>query len=130
MRKGACKHFTGIQKKRCRLDVEYQSLPKAPVQGINLPCLVACGKDHCEKWEEPTKEEIEKNEAIIKEAMDQMMRATPWINVMKLRYPTGTAGYLNERCPICSGVIHFGIAGYNGHMRAQCETENCVNFIE
>lgn len=33
-------------------------------------------------------------------------------------------------CPACKGKLHLSISGYNGHVHGQCETENCVSWME
>ncbi len=33
-------------------------------------------------------------------------------------------------CPVCKGKLHVEQSSYNGHVRACCETADCVNFIE
>lgn len=35
-------------------------------------------------------------------------------------------------CPICkeSDALHYRRSGYNGHVAAQCETEDCVYYRE
>jgi hypothetical protein len=29
-----------------------------------------------------------------------------------------------------TGKLHWRIAGYNGHVAARCDTDDCINFIE
>lgn len=41
----------------------------------------------------------------------------------------------NERsgameCPLCQKTVKYSIAPSNGHMRARCETENCISAME
>jgi len=33
-------------------------------------------------------------------------------------------------CPICGGVLHYSISGYNGHIHAVCTTDGCVAWME
>lgn len=33
-------------------------------------------------------------------------------------------------CPLCHGQLRFSIAAGSGHMRAQCQTEHCLNMME
>jgi hypothetical protein len=33
-------------------------------------------------------------------------------------------------CPSCQASLHYGIAAYNGHVHARCETPGCVDFIQ
>lgn len=36
-----------------------------------------------------------------------------------------------DDCPACGGgTVRWAIAAYNGHIRMQCSTEDCVNFME
>lgn len=42
MRKGVCKHFTGIQNKTCELGIKYDDVttnPKRPGSGYRQPCV-------------------------------------------------------------------------------------------
>lgn len=32
-------------------------------------------------------------------------------------------------CPRCGGTVHWRTAAPNNHIRAVCETENCVRFM-
>jgi len=33
-------------------------------------------------------------------------------------------------CPVCQGQVHYRVAGSNGHVWAQCETDKCLSFME
>lgn len=33
-------------------------------------------------------------------------------------------------CPVCEGKLHLAQAAYNGHVHGQCETKNCVSWME
>lgn len=33
-------------------------------------------------------------------------------------------------CPLCHKELLFSIAPGNGHMKARCETENCIDTME
>jgi hypothetical protein len=33
-------------------------------------------------------------------------------------------------CPKCGGDLHYRISSYNGHIRGQCETINCLNWMQ
>lgn len=33
-------------------------------------------------------------------------------------------------CPTCKGRLHLSQAVRNGHLMGQCETANCIRFIE
>jgi len=45
------------------------------------------------------------------------------------KLPRGTNG--NIPCPICKiGIVRFSRAAYNGHIEAQCTTNDCVQWVE
>lgn len=33
-------------------------------------------------------------------------------------------------CPLCQKTIRYSVAPSNGHLRAKCETDNCVSAME
>ena len=35
-------------------------------------------------------------------------------------------------CPVCGGIekLQYSRSGYNGHIRARCETDGCVAWME
>ena len=33
-------------------------------------------------------------------------------------------------CPICHGKLHLSFAGTRRHVRARCETPDCIAFIQ
>lgn len=115
MMKGWCVHFTGIQNKKCKLDIEYQE--------SNLPC---CKKDHsdelyCEKYTEPTDEQLAEREIEIKECIDRARLAE--IAIREFGELEGAI-----ECPNCSEILHFAIT--YGHIHAECETDGCVYFVQ
>lgn len=140
MRKGTCKHFCGFQHKECDAGVSYLALAGVSNDGmaLRLPCSGAfadrakaegIARVPCDKREEPTAEDLAEWEASMKRLSDRMKKTLPWISDMKQKHPRGV-GHTVEKCPICAGLIHFTIAGYNGHMHAKCETKDCVSFME
>lgn len=33
-------------------------------------------------------------------------------------------------CPMCHATLHYSIADSNGHMRAKCSRDGCLNMVE
>jgi hypothetical protein len=33
-------------------------------------------------------------------------------------------------CPLCGGVLKYSVAGSKNHIRAKCETDNCLTIVE
>lgn len=140
MRTGCCKHFNGIQNNTCDAGVCYNDVtidPDKPGRALRIPCMseFRSGKKldgepaKCDKYQEPTKDEIAAFDAVIQAAVDRMTKCGPWIGRMKKAHPNGVS-VAADTCPICGGIIRFGISSYNGHMRARCDTPDCINFIE
>jgi hypothetical protein len=40
----------------------------------------------------------------------------------------GAAGTV--KCPECGGKLRYSIAETNGHIRAVCETADCISFMQ
>ena len=34
------------------------------------------------------------------------------------------------KCPQCNGKLHWSMARSNGHVHGQCETDNCLRWME
>ena len=68
---------------------------------------------------------------VLPPAGNGMRRFSPLIMWRIRRENKGRSNQGNDPCPACgTGTFHWSIAGYNGHMRGQCTTKGCVNFIE
>jgi hypothetical protein len=42
----------------------------------------------------------------------------------------GSGGVGTLKCPVCNGVLHYSVAGSNGHLWGSCETEGCVRWAQ
>ena len=64
--------------------------------------------------------------------MDQFMalagQAMVVLDHLKKTAKTETAG--NMQCPACNGTISWGTVGRKRHLRAVCETANCIQIME
>lgn len=86
-------------------------------------------KAFCPKWERRSMGSAEKRADDIERAIAIIEKAMPFISKWRnKKRPFEKAECVV--CPACNGRLHLFQAGYNGHVMAKCETENCVNFIE
>lgn len=83
---------------------------------------------YCPKWERRSLEEGEKYADDIEALMKRMTVVDPVIAAWRRKPPIGKAEVIE--CPACKGRLHLRQAASNGHVRAQCKTADCVNFIE
>lgn len=127
MKKGTCRFFNGVQHDKCKAGVEYRSLGQG-----KLPCITEYrGTDfaECDKYTEPSNEEVEKFDRVMRAASERMMKLIPFISRLKSEHK-GKSWEGIETCPICSGKLHVTHASINGHVWGSCETENCVRWAE
>lgn len=82
----------------------------------------------CAKWERRSLESAEKQADSIERLMRRMTVVMPVINDWRKKLPFGKEEVIE--CPECRGRLHLVQSNYNAHVRARCETDNCVNFIE
>lgn len=122
---GTCRHFTGVQHKCCEAGVNYDQFK------AGLPCIKKWAKGNvCEKYLEPTPEEIAAREAEIKECIERMDKVCVAIAPWRKKHQ-GHNFVEVVTCPICSGRLHLSIAGgYNNHVHGYCETKGCVSWME
>lgn len=131
-----CVHFNGIQNETCKAGVSYDVFRNNRVAGKDwMPCLKDAGGDcvHCEKRLWPTPEEIEAELEADEKLMKKMLTgcAAVYEDAEKRGLRKGSGGTGEVPCPVCeTGVIHYSVAGYNGHRHARCTTANCVCFME
>ena len=84
--------------------------------------------EHCPKWIRRTREMGEKRADSVERSMNILTKVMPRISEWRKEAPQGKSEVIE--CPACNGKLHLSQSSYNGHVRARCETENCVNFIE
>lgn len=132
-----CRHFNGLSSGTCTAGVAYDSVkvPKESGRGLYLPCF----KDEashcaCEHQAFPSHEEVEAEVAESDSRFRRSMLARkaivehlggPWKKGM-----AGVGGRID--CPVCKQALalQFSRSGYNGHIHARCDTENCVAWME
>ena len=146
MNKTTCKHFNGIQHDCCDAGVTYKSVTTDPEQQLGRALRIPCITEHkgnlssiqqehynrrgvCPKFELPTTEEVQKYEEEVKAHSNRMMTAiAATMDIRKQHKGQDWSGIVE--CPICKGKLHISHAAYNGHIWGQCETKDCVAWIE
>ena len=83
----------------------------------------------CEHLRRPTPEEIAANEEWFQGRMNTLRTVMLGISEWRKKWKGKSHGEVVE-CPSCKGRLHLSIAAYNGHVHGQCETENCVSWME
>ena len=126
----------------CKAGVVYDELTKVKELGLKgcmlrLPCIRRHhdqpDKDYpiCEclhlRW--PTKEEIEADEKDTEEMMAKHLKALAAIKPLRAQHK-GKNWSGKIECPVCKGELHVRHSGYNNHVWAQCQTKECVSWIE
>lgn len=139
MSKGTCVHFCGSREKTCGAGVNVREITGGPDLGwfIRIPCHkeieVRGGEPvprvSCEKYREPTPEELAEDEAAYEAAHQRMMLVMPLMGKIKKEHKGKDARGVVE-CPVCKGKLHYSHAKYNGHVHGRCETEGCLNWME
>jgi hypothetical protein len=147
MEVGTCKYFNGSWHNECCLaGVNYDSVTTEPDnkngRALRLPChnrpfpnSTPLQFEHfnrrgkCDKYEDPSPEDITKHKQEIKRVIERMNATMPLIIQIK-REHKGESWKGIETCPICGGKLHMTHAAINGHVWGQCETKDCVSWME
>lgn len=125
----ACIHFTGIQNLKCRAEVFYDSVKDDKGTFAHIPCL----RDDkatitCSLALFPTRNEAIKDIEESDKAFENCILA----RVAIVKRHKGKTGIVDTMpCPVCkTGILHYSISSYNGHIHGHCETKNCVSWME
>ena len=150
MQKGTCKHFNGTwHNKECMAGVCYADVIPRPDDNLGrafrVPCRIIEGTEYdqlnagqksgydergtCDKFEEPTDEEIREHDEEIEAAVQRHMRTLPLIAKVK-EEQEGRDWQGVVSCPVCSGKLHLSHSAYNGHVWGRCDTEDCLSWME
>lgn len=137
-----CVHFTGVGNTTCAASVCYRDVgrdhdliryrrPGGAVytKGYSLPCLAQynLGGATCDKARFPTAEEVAAEVAESDRSVARMLAARKVI-VAHIE-ATGEQHALIP-CPNCDGQLSYSRAASNGHIWANCSTENCTAWME
>lgn len=118
----------------CTAGMDLKAVQIVPdVKGIKWgPCIgghnLPDPKAHCPHWIRRTREMGEKRADATERALKILTVVGPFISKWRKKKPIGKQEVVE--CPACKGKLHLSQSSYNGHIRARCETDGCVNFIE
>ncbi len=144
MKAGTCKHFTGLgpgmrDDKRCEAGVCIRAHVGGPDLGWcnRMPCHAVPIMKHadpaevvpCERYEEPSAEEIAAYEADLALSIAKMEATFPLLERIKSEH-AGESWEGVEVCPVCSGALRVTHSGINGHTWGNCETTDCLAWME
>lgn len=140
-RAGTCVHFNGMgldRKRRCEAGVNYRELVGGPDLGwcTRAPCIKLGGTQRdpaavvpCERYLEPTAEQIAQSKAERAARSTQFQLAFPLIErVKRERRGSNWSGVVE--CPACKGKLHISHARSNGHVHGRCESAGCLHWME
>ena len=127
-----CKHYYGMHKQNtCEAGVKFASLKYyGTTQFISsCPCF---GPElgECSQATYPTAEEMAAHDAEIAARFEKTVKARAAILAHCDGGKEGTIGTIDF--PACGGknTLEFRQSGYNGHISAKCQTEDCVHWVE
>lgn len=83
----------------------------------------------CPKLRRPTSEEIADHETWLSGRHNLLGTVMVGIAPWRAKHKGKSATEVVE-CPACKGRLHLSIAAYNGHVHGQCESNNCVSWME
>lgn len=138
-RMGYCQHYhpkpgMKLRETSCSVGCDTTVIQKAAIPGKTMkwgPCidghLLPDAKALCPKWERYTREQGEKYADDCERSLRKLMVVGPFIKAWRVK-PWGKAEVVE--CPVCKGRLSLSQASCNGHVRARCSTEDCINFIE
>jgi len=129
----ACRYFKGSLIS-CEKGIVPKSLTNGEVGWMKkVPCVggdEGIEKVGCSQFQGFTKEEIDKMEAEVKKSSERMKRISQFIEGIREKCK-GKEDVLGECvCPECGKKLKYRVSGYNRHIWACCETDDCINFME
>jgi hypothetical protein len=150
MKRGTCKHFNSTWRNKsceagvCYADVTPDNKNESGV-AYRIPCRIIEGEEYnklndvqkenyqkrgtCNKFEEPTDEELEEYQNFIDAAMKRHMLVFPIIaEIKKAHKRKNWRG--DVTCPVCNRKLHISHAASNGHVWGKCETDGCLSWME
>jgi hypothetical protein len=144
MKAGVCRYFNGIHNDICNKGVNYKENDGG--QGEGYGARLACfPKDHprggerasCNLFDAATAQEEKEFKTKAMERLGAMAAAISEIKEkhgIETEWETPTDKNNDARgtieCPTCEGVLHYTVAGYNGHVWGKCETDGCLEWMQ
>lgn len=91
------------------------------------------GKVTCEQRDLFTAEELAKQDAEtaewVAQAKRRIVKTLPLVAKIKTDH-RGKSATGTSPCPVCGKTVRWSHAGSNNHISMQCETQDCINFME
>lgn len=119
----------------CKAGMDLKTMQRVPTKpkGIKWgPCIEGHTLEnptaHCPHWIRRTREQGEKRADAVAATLRKMELVGPVVNAWRAKEPIGKSEIIE--CPACKGRLHLSQAAYNGHVRAKCETPDCVAWME
>jgi hypothetical protein len=135
-----CQHYGRSKKDHrimvCKAGMDLHEIQCVETGGVSKmkwgPCieghLLKDPCSHCSKWIRGTREQGERRADLEEKFFRKLQVVTPLVNAWRKKFPNGKVEVVE--CPECKGRLHLEKSSYNGHVKAQCETPECVNWIE
>jgi hypothetical protein len=104
---------------------------------VRKPCNTNGAEVTCEKYQDPTDEEIAASEKAAEESFIRFKTVLPLVGKIKDRLKDRINPSAREEavtgeteCPVCGEVLRWQWSTYNGHVWMKCEREGCIAFME
>lgn len=130
-----CIHYNGTVNKRCEAGVYYEKVGRAGSGTLfnHLPCFADNGiSGLCTECQYPSEQQLAESDAWISNYIAKITTARNVIVDHLEKSDSLRRDVSGEiTCPHCGGKLKFSYAGaYNRHIHAQCETADCVGWME
>lgn len=123
-----CRHYTGVgNHKTCKVGIAYESVKDPTTNVFRYKCYDPDSAVDCASHELHTAEELKERDDWMDERLQHILAAMALIKPFRKRGQSTTG---TIECPKCKGILDYGIAGYNGHTRGKCRTEQCLTWIQ
>lgn len=131
-----CKYFTHriLETHRCRKKINVRELVGG--EGINwykrIPCSCSKSRDtYCDFFELSDCDKLTKQIRAIKEQINivhHRHQVINKVNVLVKHYNKEGKGFM--KCPVCKGVLDYGVQKFTGKTYGSCETPDCISWME
>jgi hypothetical protein len=141
MRTTFCRHFRSLvlSPNECGAHVDVRKLVGGDDFGWfkRTPCNAENHIDTCDKRDFPTAAEVAEYDGRMEKRFENMSVAIAEINKRHRNTPQWEEPEQGKnkdasgtiKCPQCGGVLHYTVAGFNGHIWGKCETADCLSWM-
>lgn len=129
-----CVHFSGLSNATCKVGVNYQSLRDKERKGYaQYPCWREGADLSCDQRRFPTPAEVQAKVDAIEQSFERSNAAVRVCreDAQRRGFKKGNGGAAEIGCPVCrTGMLHYSVAGYNGHLHGRCDMPGCVSWMQ